>query len=69
MAFAGSPDGADAAAIEFSLVASCMLQGVDPAAYLDDVMSSLGRKTPAEVAEPTPAKRAQRLRDRQKGAG
>ncbi len=64
--FAGSPDGADASAIEFSLVASCMLQGVDPGAYLDDVMPSLGRKTPAEIAELTPAKWAQRLRERQK---
>ena len=61
--FAGSPMGADAAAIQFSLVTSCMLQGIDPSTYLDDVMPSLGRKTPSEVAELTPSKWARRRRE------
>ena len=67
--FAGSPQGADASAIEFSLVTSCMLQGVDPAAYLDDVMPSLGRLTPTQVAELTPAKWARRRREEASGSG
>ena len=54
--FAGSPEGADASAIWFSLVASCMLQGIDPAAYLRAVMPGLGKKTPSQVRELTPAK-------------
>lgn len=61
--FAGSPDGAEASGIEFSLVASCMLQGIDPSDYLDDVMPSLGGKTTAEVAELTPAMWARRQRE------
>lgn len=64
--FAGSPMAADAAAIEFSLVTSCMLVGEDPAAYLDDVMPSLWRKTPTEIAELTPAKWARRRREERK---
>lgn len=60
--FAGSPMGADAAAIEFSLVTSCMLVGEDPAEYLDEVMPSLWRKTPTEIAELTPSRWARRRR-------
>jgi transposase len=54
--FAGSPDGADASAVWFSLVASCMLQGVDPMAYLCDVLPGFGKKTPSQVRELTPAR-------------
>jgi transposase len=54
--FAGSPDGADASAIWFSLVASCMLQGIDPLVYLRDVLPGLGKKTPSEVRALTPAR-------------
>lgn len=54
--FAGSPDGADASAVWFSLVASCMLQGVDPMAYLRDVLPGLGKKTKSEIRELTPAR-------------
>jgi len=39
--FAGSQGGAEAAAIHFSLVGSCMLQGIDPWAYLFDVLGRL----------------------------
>jgi transposase len=54
--FAGSPGGADAAAIWFSLMASCMLQGVDPMAYLRDVLPGLAKKTPSQIRQLTPAK-------------
>lgn len=39
--FAGSQGGAEAAAVIFSLVGSCMLQGIDPWAYLFDVLGRL----------------------------
>jgi transposase len=54
--FAGSPPGADASAVWFSLVASCMLQGVDPMAYLRDVLPGLGKKTKSQIRELTPAR-------------
>jgi transposase len=54
--FAGSPDGADASAIWFSLVASCMLVGIDPMAYLRDVLPGLGKKTKSELRGWTPAR-------------
>lgn len=54
--FAGSPDGADASAVWFSLVASCMLQGMDPMAYLRDVLPSLGKRTRSEIRALTPVR-------------
>jgi transposase len=54
--FAGSPEGADASAIWFSLVASCMLQAIDPLVYLRDVLPGLAKKTPSEVRALTPAR-------------
>ena len=54
--FAGSPAGADASAVWFSLVASCMLQGLDPMAYLRDVLPGLGSKTKSQIRELTPAR-------------
>ena len=54
--FAGSPGGADASAVWFSLIASCMLQGVDPMEYLRDVLPGLGKKTKSEIRALTPAR-------------
>lgn len=54
--FAGSPNGADASAVWFSLTASCMLQGIDPMAYLRDVLPGLAKKTRSEVRALTPAR-------------
>ena len=54
--FAGSPEGADASAVWFSLIASCMLVGIDPMAYLRDVLPGLGRKTKSQIRELTPAR-------------
>lgn len=62
--FAGSPEGADASAIWFSLVTSCMLQGEDPMVYLREVMPTLGKKTKSEIRELTPAKWAAARRAR-----
>lgn len=54
--FAGSPNGADASAVWFSLTASCMLQGIDPMEYLRDVLPGLGKKTKPQIRELTPAR-------------
>lgn len=54
--FAGSPQGADASAVWFSLVASCMLLAIDPLVYLRDVLPGLGKKTRSEVRALTPAR-------------
>lgn len=58
--FAGSPDGARAAATIFSVISSCALCGVDPEAYLVDVLPRLNDATPSELAELTPARWADR---------
>lgn len=60
--FAGSPLGADANATLFSLTATCMLQGIDPLEYLEDVMPGLASKTKQQIAELTPARWAARRR-------
>ena len=60
--FAGSPAGADANAVLFSITTTCMLQGIDPMEYLEDVMPTLADKTPSDIAELTPAKWAARKR-------
>lgn len=52
--FAGSEGGAHSAARMFSLIGSCMLQGVDPQAYLTDVMSRLPSHPANRVHELTP---------------
>lgn len=66
--FAGSPQGADASAIWFSLTASCMLQGVDPLAYLQDVLPGLSKRTPSEIRALTPARWAEARRAEQAAA-
>ena len=52
--FAGSEGGAHAAATMFTLVGSCMLQGIDPWAYTADVLSRLGDHPVNKVHELTP---------------
>jgi transposase len=52
--FAGSTGGAHAAATFFSIVASCEMAGVDPFAYLRDVLSLLPDAKPAELKTLTP---------------
>lgn len=57
--FAGSEGGAKAAATLFTLVGSCMLQGIDPWIYVTDVLNRLGDHPVNRVHELTP--RAWRL--------
>lgn len=53
--FAGSPRGARAAAVYYSLIGTCLLQGIDPRAYLVEVLGRLdeppSRLTPHAVRE------------------
>lgn len=53
--FAGSPSGAEAAAIFYSLIGTCLLQGIDPKRYLVEVAGRLdeppSRLTPHAVRE------------------
>jgi transposase len=52
--FARSEGGADAAAIAYTLIGSCMLQGIDPHAYLVDVLRELPEWPSNRVGELTP---------------
>ena len=52
--FAGSEGGAEAAMGWYSLVASCMLQGIDPTLYLYDVFRRLPDYSSKWVHELTP---------------
>ena len=53
--FAGSPRGAKAAAIYYALIGTCLLQGIDPRAYLVEVLGRLdeppSRLTPHAIRE------------------
>ena len=52
--FAGSEGGAKAAATLFTLVGSCMMQGIDPWAYLADVLSRIQAHPVNRIDELTP---------------
>ena len=52
--FARSEGGALAAADLYTLVGSCMLQGIDPHAYLVDVLGRLLDHPRSRIAELTP---------------
>lgn len=52
--FAGSEGGAQAAATMFTLVGSCMMQGIDPWAYLCDVLNRLPDHPASRLDELTP---------------
>ena len=53
--FAGSPRGATAAATHYSLIGTCLLQGIDPRRYLVEVLGRLdeppSRLTPHAIRE------------------
>ena len=53
--FAGSEGGAESAATLFSLMGGCILQGVDPWHYLNDVLTRLPDYPASRVNELTPA--------------
>jgi transposase len=52
--FAGSPAGGERAATLYSLVASCRLQGIDPFAYLRDVIERISVHPMSRIEELTP---------------
>lgn len=52
--FAGRFEGAERAAVLYSLVASCKLQGVDPFVYLRDVLMRVATHPQSRIAELTP---------------
>lgn len=52
--FAGSEGGAEAAAAWYTLIASCVMQGIDPAVYLYDVFRRISDHSANWVHELTP---------------
>jgi transposase len=52
--FAGSPRGAENAAVVYSIVASCRDLGIDPFAYLSDVLQRIPAMSPSQIREITP---------------
>lgn len=54
--FARSEGGAEAAATMYTVIGSCLLQGVDPQAYLVDVFERLPEHSSNRIDELTPAK-------------
>jgi transposase len=52
--FAGSAEAGRRAAVLMTLVATCKLQGVDPEAYLADVLVRVGTTPASRIAELTP---------------
>lgn len=62
--FLGSPKAADDAAILYSVVASCRDLGIDPFAYLRDVLERLPLTPRSQVAELTPRRWHQARQDR-----
>ncbi len=54
--FAGSRDGGKRAAILSSLIATCKVHGVDPLAYLTDVLNKLSSAQAPDIALMTPDK-------------
>ena len=67
--FAGSEGGAHAAAAHFSIVLSCELAGVDPLAYLRDVLGLLPDAKPSEVRALAPLRWAERFGSKAEDAG
>jgi len=53
--FAGSDAGAERAAVIYSLIASCKLCGIDPFAYLRDVLDRVSTHPASRIAELTPS--------------
>jgi hypothetical protein len=52
--FAGSPAGGERAAVIYSLVSTCELLGIEPFAYLRDVLERLPTHPRERIAELTP---------------
>ena len=63
--FAGSAQGAERAAVLWTLLASCKLHGVDPFAYLRDVLTRVGSHPARDVLALSPKAWKQQLQDAQ----
>jgi len=59
--FAGSEGGAHTAAVHFSIMQSCMMVGIDPFAYLRDVLHRLPDAKPSVIRQLTPKAWAERM--------
>lgn len=66
--FCASEEGAEASAILYSLIASCKLAGVDPAAYLTDVLERISDHPSTRVQELIPANWARLIEEEKKAA-
>ena len=63
--FAGSAQGAERAAVLWTLLASCKLHGLDPFAYVRDVLSRVGSHPARDVLALSPKAWKQQLQDAQ----
>ena len=54
--FAGSDEGAKAAATLYSLVSTCKIHGINPQEYLTDVLKKIDTVKASQVSELTPLK-------------
>ena len=61
--FAGSAQGAERAAVLWTLLASCKLHGLDPFAYLRDVLTRVGSHPARDVLALSPKAWKQQLQD------
>lgn len=65
--FAGSPRGAEAAAVYYTLIGTCLLQGIDPKRYLVEILGRLdeprSRLTPHAIREEWEAIARARIED------
>ena len=52
--FFGGPSGMKTAATLYTIVANCRLQGINPIAYVKDVLSRIPTSSGAEIAALTP---------------
>jgi len=53
--FVGEADAGERAAIIYTLIESCRRRGIDPYAYLKDVLTRLHKMTNHQIPEVTPA--------------
>ena len=52
--FAGSHRGAERAAVIYSLIATCKLQGIDPSVWMSDVLRRINTQPPEKLIELLP---------------
>ena len=64
--FVGQADAGQRGAILYTIVENCRRRGIDPYAYLRDVLTKLPTLTNQQIADWTPAAYARRLREQQR---